>query len=63
MIDKHSDTWKAVEAWAKKKLADHEAALHAFGLEPNQTEGHRYAIFELEALLKFAEVAKNVPGP
>jgi len=48
--------WCDVKAWANKQLAVHRRNLEIIGLSPIETEGERYVIAELEALL-------NLPNP
>ncbi len=50
--------WCEVTAWADKRLAQHRRRLETIGMPPIETEGLRYAIAELNALLKFPNPSK-----
>ncbi len=50
--------WRDVKAWAEKRLAIHRRTLETIGLSQVDTEGARYAIAELEALLNFPNPSK-----
>ncbi len=50
--------WRDVKAWAAKRLAIHRRVLETIGLSQIDTEGARYAIAELEALLNFPNPSK-----
>jgi hypothetical protein len=52
IIDPHSDTWRAVKAWADERVKALDRELRTVGLPIDKTEGNRYAIRELESLLK-----------
>jgi hypothetical protein len=58
VIDSNSDTWRFVKGWADKQLEQHRLALEVPGLPEIETNGRRYAIIELKALLKLAEPSK-----
>ena len=57
-IDVQDPPWRDVRAWANERLAMHRRALETVGLSQEETEGCRYAIAELEALLKFPNPSK-----
>lgn len=57
-IDVADPPWREVKAWAEDRLAKHRRALETVGLSPEDTEGVRYAIAELKALLKFPNPSK-----
>jgi hypothetical protein len=61
MIDPNSPTWLAVKVHVTQKLEQHYGVLRTIGLDPLTTEGVRYAIAELEALLNFGK-ASNIPS-
>ena len=45
-------SWRSVVAWAKARIVLHDEQLRVIGLPVDETEGHRYAIQELQLLLK-----------
>lgn len=62
MIDVHSETWVEVRDWAEAQIKMHDRQLRKVGLPLDQTEGHRYAIRELEALVKLPNPSKLTPA-
>ena len=46
-------TWLEIKSYCKSRIEMHERTLRTVGLPPDETEGVRYAIVELDALLKF----------
>lgn len=50
--------WRDVKAWAEERLAMHRRILETRGLSQEDTEGVRYAIDELKALLNFPNPSK-----
>lgn len=57
-IDVADPVWRDVKAWAEDRLVIHRRVLETVGLPQEETEGMRYAIAELEALLKFPNPSK-----
>ena len=50
-VDRHSDTWKHVEEWARKRVARHTDVCTTIGMSAEETERARGALAELVALL------------
>ena len=50
--------WRDVKAWAEERLVMHRRQLETIGLSQIDTEGARYAIAILEALLNFPNPSK-----
>ena len=57
-IDVADPPWRDVKAWAEDKIEMYTRSLKTIGLSPEETEGARYAIAVLEALLKFPNPSK-----
>lgn len=57
-IDVADPPWREVRAWAEERLEMHRRVLETVGMPYEDTEGVRYAIAELKALLKFANPSK-----
>ena len=51
MIDRHSETWRDVAAWAEGELAKACERLETIGVEPAETENLRGGIAKLRELL------------
>ena len=51
-------SWREIKAWAEKRLVMHRRILETIGVSPVDTEGVRYAITELQALLNFPNTSK-----
>lgn len=51
MIDRHSDTWRDVEAWAKRELEAQLRILKNPSTSPADTQLARGEILRLEALI------------
>lgn len=58
IIDIVDPPWRDVKAWANERLEMHRRGLEQVGLSVEDTEGARYAIAELKALLNFAKPSK-----
>lgn len=54
-VDKTSKSWRAVEGWARAKLAEEMNALMKPGTEQHLTEGHRRGIEILRELIGLPE--------
>ena len=52
-IDTTDPTWIQIKRYAQTRIKVQERVLRTIGLSPVDTEAARYAIAELEALLKF----------
>lgn len=50
--------WRDVKAWAATRLAMHRRILETIGMSQQDTEGARYAIAELQALINFPNPSK-----
>lgn len=59
-IETHSATWLEIEHWAKARIDDYTTRLKVKGMPLADTEGLRYAIAELEGLLKLPNPS-NIP--
>jgi hypothetical protein len=54
-VDKRSETWRAIEEWAKSRLAKNRDILEDPGTTEALTNSHRGAIGELKELLSLAD--------
>lgn len=57
-IEVQDPPWREVKAWANERIEVHKRVLERIGLSPEETEGVRYAIAELRALLNFPNPSK-----
>ncbi len=55
-IDVADPTWREIKGYVEKRLVMWRGVLETKGMSPEDTEGARYAIDELKALL-------NLPNP
>jgi len=55
LIDAYSSEWREIKAHLEKRLNVHRTNLETPGLSFEETEGARYAIAEIKALLKLPE--------
>ncbi len=55
MIDKHSDTWREVAAWADSELAKASQRIESVGVDLQETENLRGSIRTLRELLAIQE--------
>ena len=51
MIDKHSDTWREIKAWAETRLSIASGRIEVLGVGPDETENLRGAIAVVRELL------------
>ena len=51
MIDRHSDTWREVAAWAEAELAKATERIETLGVKSDETENLRGGIRKLRELL------------
>ena len=57
-IDVADPPWREVKRWAEERLLMHRRVLEQTGMSHEDTEGIRYAITELKALLNFPNPSK-----
>lgn len=63
-IDRNSETWRAVEKWARDRIASHTTTCTTLGMSAERTEQSRGALVELDLLMDLAKEpgqAKNTP--
>ncbi len=60
-IDPHSQTWIAVDAWARQRLADMGRALESPAMLPEHTAFTRGQIAAIRQLLAIAEPPQVTP--
>lgn len=58
MIDRHSDAWRVVAAWAGEELSDASERIEEIGVGPAETENLRGRIAALRELLAMADEPK-----
>ena len=51
MIDKHSDTWREIAAWARTRLSNASERIETLGVEAAETENLRGRIHVVRELL------------
>lgn len=61
LIDKHSETWRHVSAWAAEKLQEARELNDRQGVPIDQTENLRGRIETLKEVLALAEPPKPLP--
>lgn len=57
-IDKNNATWLAIVEWAKDRRSGYERRLKTIGLGHDETQGLRYRLDEIEALLNVGNPRK-----
>lgn len=62
MIDEHSETWRAVKAWAEAYLGRACTYLETPGADVVKTENARGQILALRALLRLPEPKPEIPA-
>lgn len=63
MIDRHSETWRTVEAWALNKTNIAIESLCVKGADATETEFRRGQIDALRQLMTLARAADDPPRP
>lgn len=51
-VNENSPEWKMIKAYCDEQIAKHQRYLEEIGTSPEETEGHRFAIATLRAILK-----------
>jgi len=61
-INEHSPEWRRIKEHCESQIEMHQRYLESIGLPYQETEGHRFALAELRAILKLPKTSMIGPN-